>query len=258
MGDGHPVPGQGDPEGGVRGGVDDPDADTLPGRGPECRCCGGDSAVDEVIGVGDISAVPAEQVAGRRTSDAGRARHRAHTAHPGHLTHAAHAGHLAHSSHAGHPGHPGRGALAALAHRGESLEDLLGAAADSGGPVIEHDDPLGVIPTGLGGVVDDDRYIHAEVGVQAGVRVGPVGARVGRAEAVGEARPGIDVRGGRRGAIHVVAHSQSVPVHRRRVIQTVVHGDRDLVADVGPDHRTGNRVVVGQGVRPGSAQVDVG
>lgn len=44
----------------------------------------------------------------------------------------------------------------------------------------------------------------------------------------------------------------------RRMIQAVVHGDRDLVADVGPDHRARNGVVVRKRGAPGAAEIDVG
>ena len=59
------------------------------------------------------------------------------------------------------------------------------------------------------------------------------------------------------GAVHVVAQRDAVPVHRGRVVETVGHGDRQLVADVGADQRTGDAVVVGQRSGNGSAQVDV-
>jgi hypothetical protein len=52
---------------------------------------------------------------------------------------------------------------------------------------------------------DGGPKIQAVVGVQAGVGMGPVGAGMGQRESVGEVVAGLDVRAGRRGAVHVVA-----------------------------------------------------
>jgi len=126
----HAVSGQRDPEGGVGAGGDDADPDALSRLCREGGRCTGDSAVDQVVGVGHVAAVTAEQVTLAATPDTG---------------HGAHAGHSVH------------GAVVAHARGSQPVEDLLGAAADPGGPVIEHDNPFGVVAAGVGGVVDDDR-----------------------------------------------------------------------------------------------------
>ena len=86
----------------------------------------------------------------------------------------------------------------------------------------------------------------------------PIGARMGQREPVGEGAAGTDVRGRRRRAVHVVAQGDAVPVHRRGPCEAIVHGDRQLVADVGPNQRAGNAVAVGEGARQSAAQVDGG
>ena len=63
--------------------------------------------------------------------------------------------------------------------------ELLGCFADAVGPVVEHDDPFGVVAARLFRVVDDHRQIQPVVGVQAGVRDGPsrcpdAATRIGR------------------------------------------------------------------------------
>ncbi len=91
------------------------------------------------------------------------------------------------------------------------------------------------------------------------MRVGPVCSRIRGAEPVFEAGTGPDGAAGRFGTIHIVAQGNAMPVHRRRVIEAIVDGDRNLVPpDIGPNQRTGNLVVVGQGARLGAAEVDVG
>jgi hypothetical protein len=58
--------------------------------------------------------------------------------------------------------------------------ELLGCFADAVGPIVEHDDPLGVVAARLFRVVDDHRQIQAVVGVKPSMRVCPVRAGVRR------------------------------------------------------------------------------
>ena len=68
VGDRHRVPGQRNPERGVRAGVDEPDPNALSGFGGEASGCCRDAPVDQVVGVVDVPGVPAEQVAAPDTT----------------------------------------------------------------------------------------------------------------------------------------------------------------------------------------------
>ena len=136
--------------------------------------------------------------------------------------------------------------------------DLVRCLADAVGPVVEHDDPFGIVGAGLGRIVHDHRQIQPVVGVKAGVWVGPVGARMSEGEPVGEVGAGADVRAGGFGAVHVVADRHAVPMHRGGVIEPVGDRDGELVADIGPNQRPGNRVAVGQRSGQRASQVNGG
>ena len=87
--DPHPVAAEGDPERGVRSGVDEPDSDALTGLGPECRRGLGDPAVHDVIGVDDVAGVAAEQGTATRLARLAHAAARPHRPHRPHGGHAA-------------------------------------------------------------------------------------------------------------------------------------------------------------------------
>ena len=50
------------------------------------------------------------------------------------------------------------------------LEDLVGAAADAVGPVVENQHPVVVVAAGFCGVVDDQGRVEATVDLDAAVR----------------------------------------------------------------------------------------
>lgn len=58
----------------------------------------------------------------------------------------------------------------------EMVVDLFGTLADAVGPVVEDDDPFGVVVALLGGIVDDHWQVKPVIGFQTDVGVCPVGA----------------------------------------------------------------------------------
>ena len=97
------------------------------------------------------------------------------------------------------------------------------------GPIVEHDDPLGVV-VGRGlGVVDDQRQVEPVSWSRPTCGCVPNRCRVGHRRICGERLSGGDIRGGRCGAVHVVLQGDAVPVHRRRVVEFVVQHHLKLV-----------------------------
>lgn len=94
------------------------------------------------------------------------------------------------------------------------------------------------------------------VALKTDVRMGPVGARIRHGEPVRKVTAGADVRSRGLGAIHIVAQRDAVPMHRRRITQTVGHRDDNLIPDGGPDQWSGDGVAVGQRADDRPTQVD--
>ena len=81
MGDCHPVAGQRDPDRRVGSGIDEAQPDPLPRLGGESCWCFRNSAVDDVVGIGDVARVAAEQLAAARAITAHRPHAAAHGTH---------------------------------------------------------------------------------------------------------------------------------------------------------------------------------
>ncbi|BDN84678.1 hypothetical protein NJB1907Z4_C48930 [Mycobacterium pseudoshottsii] len=79
------------------------------------------------------------------------------------------------------------------------------ALADTVGPVVEDNNPFGVVAVGFGRIVDDERQVQAVVVLEADMRVCSVGARIRDREPIGEVLVCADVGVRGLGAIHVVA-----------------------------------------------------
>ncbi len=254
MGDGHAVVAEGHAEGGVAAGVDQADADPVAGPGGEGLRVLGHPTVDEVVRVGDVAGVAAEDVAGGahehaggtgRLSCGGR-RHGA-VAHVA-MVHTV----MVHTAvvrlsvvHAAHPA-------------GEFREHRVRrAAVDPVDPVVQDDDPLLVVGQRLLRVLHDQRRVQSPVLLGPRVRVQPVRTGVRDGEAVVERRPCRDAaRGQARDAVHVVAQGEPVPVHGRRYGQVVGEGERERVAGGDAELLAGQRVAVGPGRdRAAAAQV---
>ena len=78
------------------------------------------------------------------------------------------------------------------------------------------------------------------------MRVIPVRAGVAQLELVAKLAAALDrrLRDARR-AVHLVRHTQPVPVNRRRLGQRVLEVDDDAVAELGANHRPRHRAVIG-------------
>ncbi len=110
---------------------------------------------------------------------------------------------------------------------------------------------LAVVAEGfaLGGV-DDQRPGVAELLLQAGVAVVPVGAVLAHREAVGEGLAGGDAGEADAGhAILVGRQDQAMPVDGRRLIEQVGHPEYGILALLEADHRPGALAVDGVGPR---------
>ncbi len=173
-------------ERGIRSSVDDSQPNPLSCRIIlDLRVLGG-SAVDEKVRIGDVAAVGTERR--RRADHRPTRRHRRH---------------------------------AALL---EVRLDCIRGGASAVDPVVQHHDQFIVVVAAVGGVLDDQRAVHAAIKLGTDVRMDVVGACVGHGEVIGE-RPA----GGYRGlsqhgyAVHPVRDGEAVPVHRRLLRQIVFH-----------------------------------
>ena len=226
---GHPqvVTAEGHREHGVGGGVDDAQPNAVPRTGDERLGVRWHTAVDQVERIRDVAAI------------------HAHTAHP---THAAHV--VVHP----HTHRP----VARAPGRNEASHDLRRVRADTIGPVVKDQHPLGVVVARLGGVVDDERGVQAVVELQAVVRVEPVGAGIGDDEVEREPGTGGGLRcGDPWDAVHVVADGQAMPVHARRLGQVVAEVDDHPVPRGGAEGLAGDRGAVRPGIDDGPAEVDL-
>ena len=124
---------------------------------------------------------------------------------------------------------------------GEVGEDLAGRLSPAVGPIVQDQDDLLIVGTGLVGVLHDQRGLQAVVELDACMWVEPVGARVGDREGVLECFTALHC-GHRQpwNAVHVVAQRKSVPVHRGGLRQLIDQPDPEPVtgtdADLGPWH----------------------
>lgn len=125
VGDRHRMPGQRDAERGVGGAVDDADPDSLARLGLKRRGRHGDSPVDQIVRVGDVPSVAAEQVA----------------------VNAFAFGHTCCVLHGG------------FVRVGQLAVELLRGLPDAVRPIVEDDDPFGVVVAWLSRIVDDGRQI---------------------------------------------------------------------------------------------------
>ena len=87
--------------------------------------------------------------------------------------------HAAHSAHAAH----------AAATASQAGKDVVWALAGAVDPVVQHDDPLGVIVPGLARIVDDEHTVEASVELDPRVRMVKKG---GHGEVIGEPAVGAD------------------------------------------------------------------
>ena len=127
------------------------------------------------------------------------------------------------------------------------------------GPVGEHHHVVAFVAVGLGlPWLDDQRAVHAELLLEAGMAVVPVGAVLLHPEAVfvqavrrdaGEAET--------RHAVHVGRQQDAVPVDRGVHRQAVAHAQGHGVAFAPAQQRAGNRAVDGHGGAPLAGEVDV-
>ena len=251
VGDFHPVAADGHTEGGIASGVDHADPDPLSRAALERAVIRRGSPVDQVVGVGHVAGVAAEdrtsgahqhaarglrlRCVSRRRRGRGRSAH-VHRA----VVHAAHV-------------------HAAVVHAGPQLleQGVRGATTDAVEPVVEDDHPLLVVGVAVRRVLHDQGRVQPAVQLEAGVRVEPVGAGDVGAEPVDELPAGRDrLLGHPRDAVHVVTEGKSMPVDAGLDRQPVDHAGLDRVAFSHPEGLSGEGVAVGPGGHLNAAQID--
>ena len=126
------------------------------------------------------------------------------------------------------------------------LEHLVGGGAGAIDPVVEDEDPLGVVTAGVAGVVDDHRGVQPAVELDPDVGVKEVGARIRSGELVHELAAGLDRILGEAGdAVGGVGQSDAVPVNRGVCGELVVERESQEVTRGRSHQRAGKRTVVG-------------